>query len=363
MTGRKRMKRVVGVLALLFVALGRVHAQQDKVLMRDGKERSVKILSEDYDGLWFSLEGGSSAVPWKEVSSIQYANAAKYYEALDAFGAGDFTVALPLLEALAADTKLRPVLRHGALYHLALAYQKSRDHDRALATYEELLKSFPKTRYLLPVGTNLLSIHLARGDVAAAERALNASLSNRSAGMDRSVQAGFDLLRGRILEEQQKLPEAERLFEQVANASEADPALIASAKLGLGRCAQRKGRMPDAERRYREIVVQVAPNDVLAGAWNGLGDIAFEEGTGKRDPDRLREALFAYLRGVVLYVPGPEGQSDEHERALAGSAKAFRAIGELESNAERKRLFLERARARREELASQYPDSRHLKGL
>ncbi len=357
------MNRAAGAFALLFLALGRVHAQQDKVLMKDGKERSVKILSEDYDGLWFSLEGGSSAVPWKEVSSIQYANATKYYEALDAFGAGDLTTALPLLEALAADTKLRPVLRHGALYHLALAYQKTRDHDRALATFQELLKSFPKSRYLLPVGTNVLSIHLARGDVAAAERALDASLSGRSSGTDKTVQAGFDLLRGRILEEQQKLPEAERLFEQVANASEVAPELIASAKLALARCAQRKGRTADAERRFRELVVQVAPNDVLAGAWNGLGDIAFEEGTAKRDPDRLRDALFSYLRGVVLYVPGPEGQSDEHERALAGSAKAFRAIGELESNAERKRLFLDRARQRREELAAQFPDSRHLKGL
>jgi hypothetical protein len=41
-------------------------------------------------------------------------------------------------------------------------------------------------------------------------------------------------------------------------------------------------------------------------------------------------ALLSYLRGVVLYVPAQGEVTDEYERALAGSARAFKAIGELE---------------------------------
>jgi hypothetical protein len=139
--------------------------------------------------------------------------------------------------------------------------------------------------------------------------------------------------------------------------------MIASAKLGVARCADRAGQKVEAERLYRELVTQDAPNIVLNGAWNGIGDIALEAGTSKREQDTLREALFAYLRGVTLYGPGRDGLSDEFERSLAGASRAFKGIGELESNADRKKLFLDRAKQNKEQLARDYPDSRFLKGL
>ena len=338
-------------------------AQQDKIVSKDGKERTARIQSEDFDGLKIAVEGGSTTIAWKDVDSIRYGSAAKYHEALDAFYSEGPAKALPLLDALAADDKLRAVLRHGVLYHLGLAQKQQGNADAAIANFEKLLKDYPRSRYLISVGTNLLALYVAKGDPGAASKSLDSILSAaRSSGGAGSMQLGIDFLRGRLLEEQKKYPEAERTFESVAS-SQADAALALSAKLALARCAQRAGRASDAQRRYREIVVLDAPNEVLAGAWNGLGDLALAEASTKRDAEGVRYALFSYLRGAILYLPGRGESSEEYERALAGSARAFKAVGELETDGTRKKLFLGRAQERRQQLAAEFPRSRFLEGL
>lgn len=366
MKGSDRMSWVKRTALVLLIGLlgSQANAQQDQILLKTGRDRTAKVLSEDYNGLKVSLEGGSTSIAWKDIDSIKYGNAKEYYTAVDNFVAGKVADALPLLDALAADDKLRPVLRHGVLYHLGLVHQRLGHSDQAIATYEALLKEFPKSRFLLPVATNLLAVYLTKEDAAGAARSLDATIAAaRASGMDAGFQAGFGLLRGKILEEQNKISGAEQVFATTASTSDADPEVIAGAKLGLARCAARSNRASEAERLYREIVVQDTSNSVLAGAWNGLGDLALAEGTTKRDQDGLRHALLSYLRGVVLYVPGREGPSEETERALAGAARSFRSIGELEANAERKKLFFDRAKYCRDQLAGQYPNSRYLKGL
>ena len=363
-TGR-RTGRAAMALLLCAVAAG-VGQAQDKIILKDGKERTgVKILSEDYDRVRFQVGQAASTLKWTEVDSIRYSNAPKYDKAIETVVGGKAAEAVPLLEAVLAEDKLRPPLRHGALYHLGLAQQKLGKTDEAVATYEKLLTEFPTSRYLFTVSTNLLAMLSAKGDLDRASKILDTTLANaRTSESDSSLQAGFDLLRAKVFELQKKLPDAERTYERAANATDAPPELVASAKLGLARCAQQAGRTSDAEKKYRDIVGLDAPNEVLAGAWNGIGDIALAAATSKRDPEGLRLAMFAYLRGVVLYVPGRGGgPTEEHERALAGASKAFKAIGELETDAELKRLFLDRAKKQRDQLVATYPTSRFLQGL
>lgn len=360
-TTMNAIHRAAAAALALGILLGGVHAQQDKVVSKDGKERTVKIESEDYDGLKLSVQGGSMTMPWKDVDSIRYGNAAKYQEAVDAFGTGGPAQALPLLEPLAADDKLRPVLRHGVLYHLGLAQKRLGDDDKSIATFEALLKDFPKSRHLITVGANVLDLYVAKGDPAGASKTLDAAL--RAAGSGAGQQAGFDFLRGRVLEEQKKYPDAERVFQGVVTAAGSDQDLALAAKLALARCAQHANRTNEAQTKFREIVALAAPNEVMAGAWNGLGEMALVDGTSKRSLEELRYALFAFLRGVVYYVPERGGSTEEYERSLAGSARAFRAIGELDTDPARKKLFLGRAQQRREQLAAEYPRSRHLAGL
>lgn len=358
---------LASVVFALFAVFGGAPAlaQQDRIVTKDGKEKIAKVQSEDYDGLTLSVEGGgTTGLRWKSIESVRYSNADRYYRALDTFASGAPADALPQLEALNADTKLRPVLRHGVLFHLARTYQRTGQTDQALATYETLLETFPKTRYLLTVGANLITLYRAKGTVGAGAKTLEARLTTaQGSSSDPSMQAGIGVLRGAILEAQGKSADAQRVFESTAGISGADAEVVAAAKLGIARCAQRAGKTADADQRYRDLVVSDAPSEVLAGAWNGLGDLALEPATAKRDSAGVREALFAYLRGVVLYVPDREGATDEHERALAGASKSLKTLGELETDADKKKRFLDLSRRRRDDLAATYPQSRYLKDL
>jgi tetratricopeptide (TPR) repeat protein len=351
---------VLGLATLTGVA----RAQTDKILMKDGKEKtSVKIISEDYDGVRIELAGGNgtTGVRLKEIASVKFGSADKYNQALDVFNAGKLDVAQPLFEALAADTKQRPVIRHNVLYRLGLIYQAAGDADKAIAQFQEVLKTFPKTRYLLSIEESLLEIYLGRSDAASAQSALDSSFAAaQSAGMDPSLQAGFGVLRGRLLEQQKKYTEALTLYDTTSNASGAEPDVVAAAKLGAARSAQAAGNDPDATRRYKEVIVLDAPNSVLAGAWNGLGDLYMKEATAKRDTDGMRDALLAYLRGVVLYVPEREGSTEEYERALAGSARCFKGISELEADPKIKKDYSDRSKARLDQLKRDFPKSRFI---
>lgn len=366
MIGFVNTRRLAGVaLAVALATLANVaSAQQDRVVRKDGTEKTYKILSEDFGGLSVSLEGGTSVIRWKDVDSIKYQGADKYNKAVGTFNSGAAVDAVAQLEELTADAKLRPVLRHNSLYFLALSYQKSGAADKALATYQTLLKEFPKSRYLLQAGSNLLGIYLAKGDAGAAGPVLEGALAAAGTGSkDANLQAGLDLLRARLYEVQKgKLAEAETLYDRISTAAGADPELIAEGKLGRGRCAQAAGnRDSEAEQRYREIVVSDSPNTVIGGAWNGLGDLALAAGRKDKNADTLRDAAFAYLRAAVYYVAGRDGPSEERERGMAGAADAFQALGELESKADAKKQHLDRAKALRAQLASQYPQSRFIK--
>ena len=207
-----------------------------------------------------------------------------------------------------------------------------------------------------------MTLYLDKADVGGAARALEPVLGvAKESGTSEGNQAALSVLRGRLLEEQGKFDEAESLLENASKSSKASPNVVVAAKYGIARCAQKRGRPRDAEQRYKDLRKADARNTVLAGAWNGLGDIALEQATGARDPDGLRVALLAYLRGVVLYVPSSGEPTEEHERALAGAARACKAISELETAPDKKQLFLERSKQRHGQLASQYPGSRFLK--
>ena len=363
-------ERAVRILLICFVGLtagASLSAQQDRIILKSGKDRQVRIKSEDFDGVRYTTAAGGSAetrVAWAEIESIEYSGGKDYQEALGAFGAGRWSDALTRFDALIADAELRPPMRQGALYHAGLANLRLGKPDEALAKYMLLLQEFPKSRYLLPVGTSLLSIHLAKDDAAGAAKALEPVLAaSKDASGDEALVAALGVLRGRLLEEQKQIDQAEKAYNDAARAPKADPDVVIGARLGLARCTQKRGNAGEAERLFRELAVADAPNAILAGAWNGIGDIAYEQATSKRDPEGLRVALLAYLRGVVLYTPAQGEVSDEFERALAGASRAFKAAGELEANADRKKTFLDRARQRKDQLAAQFPGSRFLKGL
>lgn len=348
----------LALLGLSLPALGQ--AGRDKIRLKDGKDQDVQIETEEYGGVTFKpARGATATAPWGEVRSIQYGGAPEFAAALASFNAGRLPEAEKEFEELKADAKLRPVLRQHVLYHLAQTHHRQGKFDAAIAAYDVLLKAFPKGRFLFQAGSGLLACHLAKKDPAGAEAAYERFKGDsRAVALDGGGEAELGMLRGRLLEAQGKFAEARAVFEVAQRTAGGATAIANEAKLGIARCLLRGGKGAEAEPMLRELKdLPDAPNRVYAGAWNGIGDLVKEEGRTKKDPEKLLEALYAYLRGVVQYRPGPGEPTEEYERAQAGAAECFRFISELEKNADRKRLYSERSRERFAQLKKEFPSS------
>jgi hypothetical protein len=87
----------------------------------------------------------------------------------------------------------------------------------------------------------------------------------------------------------------------------------------------------------------------------------YQAGVARPDAETITTALFAYLRGVVLYVPLGGEPTREHERAIRGAADCFKALSEIEKDADRKKANGLRARERMEYLRTKFPTSPYLK--
>jgi tetratricopeptide (TPR) repeat protein len=333
-------------------------------MMKDGNTKTQTVMSEDFDGLRVKVETGSAGLRWKDVLSIKYASADKYNEAIGQFDARKYAAAQPLLETLAADSKLRPVLKHNVLYFLGLTYQRQGNADQAIAKYQELVKTYPKSRYLANVAANLLQIYFARNDLAGAQGVLDTSLAAaQQAGMDTAQQAAFGVLKGKLQEQQKKYSDALTTYDTTAIVANADPDVVAEAKLGGGRAAQALQRTADAERRYNELKTADAPNSVLAGAWNGLGDISLAAAMASKSPEAMQDTVLMYLRGVVYYVPEGDGSTEELERSLCGAANAFKYVSQLDPNAANKKTAAARSKMHADTLKRDFPQSPYIAKL
>lgn len=359
-------RRLAG--AVLSLALVAAANAQDTVTLKSGSTESGKIKSEDYAGLVIDAKGDKT-IAWNDIAAdgISYANAALFQSARDQFAGNKFEEALKAFEELKGEKNLRPVLKQHALYYTAYILQRQGKFDEALAGYKELLTAFPKSRYLNEVGENYANLFLAKKDAANGAKVLDQLSGDAlTAGVDNSFSASVNVQKGRLLEDQGKFPEAQAAYTVAEKAPGVSPRVVAQAILGQARCAVALGDKTKAEGLFRKVVNGEGPGTVIAGGWNGLGDLLLEEGKGsgatkKPDTDKIVDALYCYLRGVVQYTPLPGESSAEYERSLAFSAKCFEFLAQLDAKPESKAANKARAQARRDQLAREYPNSPYLK--
>jgi tetratricopeptide (TPR) repeat protein len=237
--------------------------------------------------------------------------------------------------------------------------------DAALASFEALTKDYGKSRWLMDIGETMVSIYAAKKDLANAAKSLDKLGSDASAaGVDASFDKAVQVLKGRVFEEQKDYAKARAAYGVASSASGLDARIVQLGKLGEARCTAATGDKTKAEGIFRSLVREDATNGVLAGAWNGLGDLMLEDGKkGKGDAEKITDALYCYLRGVVQYPPLPGDSTLEHERAIAGAAQCFRFLSQIDSKAEGKRANKDRADQHVAMLRQRYPNSAFLQGL
>lgn len=335
-------------------------ATKDVVNMKNGQTELGKVKVADFNGIEIDpAKGASKRIPWTEIApnGVVYANA-QWQAVMDNLAVSKFADAMPGLMELKGDTKLPDPLRQNVLYFLGVAHQQLGQADEALAAYKELTTAFPKSQYLMDVGDAIVTIYSAKKDYAGAVKALS---DLDIAAAEASFSASVGVLKGRVFEEQQDWAKAGGAYDVASRATGIPPTVQLQAELGLARTLAAQNKKTEAETALTKLKSKEGPNHLMAGIWNGLGDLMLERGRsgngGKGDADQLLDALYMYLRGVVQYAPLPGQPTREYERALDGSARAFRALGEVETVADRKRLYQQRAAQRVEQLKREFPNS------
>lgn len=364
----RALRRTFAALALTTALASASFAQanQDTITLKDNKVEQGRIKTEEYAGVTFETKGGSRTIPWSDLApnGITYSGAEEYQAAKDLLDQGKFDEALAAFEELKADTKLKPLIKQNVLYFIPVIQQRGQKLDEALTGYQELIAAFPKSRYLMDAAEGITWIHLAKKDAAGATKAID-KLSGDALGA--GVEAGFssalNVLKGRVLEDQGKHAEARAAYTVAGTGAGVSPTVVLQAQLGQGRALVALNQKAEAEALFRKVAAADAPNQVRAGAWNGIGDLMLEAAVKAQKPDaeKVLDAAYCYLRGVVLYGPPLPGESTlEHERALKGAADSFNYMQQLESNAERKRFNKARSDQLLEQLRRSYPTSKYL---
>lgn len=369
MTAAATLRVVTGVLALgLALAAPALaaprQAKEDEVVLKDKTSEKGKIVAENYDTIELELKkGAKKKLEWSRVDKVVYASTPAEYTEATAERANDPEGALDKLKALSSKEGLGDVWRQLVLFDVASLQQQLGAFDEAIAGWNALIAAFPDGRWLGTAARGLVDSHLAKGDADGAGKALEAFKGSPAVGKFEALGVEVKALNGRILMAQGKFADARAAFEQAEKDPKATPDVAAVAKLGVAECLKLEGKAGDAETRFKAIVEGDGPSFLLAGAWNGLGDLLSEKGKTARNADLITEALFAYLRGVVQYVPGPGEPQDEYERAIAGSAKCFKLLSQLETNKDRKSYYDGQANAATERLRRLSPNSEYLKQL
>ena len=359
--GRRGARALVLALALSSGGVLAAQEETDTLYLTNGATETGKVLEETWSGVSFQPEkGAKKVVAWDTIQSIDYFDAPEELRsALATLSAGNMEAAREDLETVLGLEGNRPMIVQQALFHLAYARQRSGKTAEADAGYAKLLQDFPKSRYLRQAAENLVELRLAQGDATGAGSLL-AGVAQGAKGLE-GLDPLIGLLEARLLEGQGKNSEAGQRFAAVEAMAGAPATLVQEAKLGRARTLVRENKAGEAEPLFRALISESPLARVQAGAWNGLGELQAADGRAKKNSERILEALYAYLRSVVQYKPLPGESTEEHERALAGSATCFRFLSELEQNPEKKKLNRDRERDQLEQLQLEYPNSSFLK--
>jgi outer membrane protein assembly factor BamD (BamD/ComL family) len=312
-------------------------------------------------------KGQPHTIEWSQImpDGISYSSSPEYASAKESLISGKPDDALQKLEALKGESRLRPVLKQNVLYFIAVLQQRKADYDGALSTMKELVTAFPKSRYLMDVGERMVACYNAKKDVASANKALDEIVSTANAGgIENGFGSAVNVLKGRVFELQGDFAKAQAAYGVAASATGVPQSVVFQARLGQARCAVALKKSSDAESIYRALTKEDAPNSILAGAWNGLGDLLKDEARkgkdGKPDSEKVLDALFAYLRGSVQYAPLPGESTEEYERSLRGSSDCFKFLSDLETKPDQKKLNRDRSIERLDVLKKEYPNSAYI---
>ncbi len=317
------MSRVVPIGLALILSLG--WALADEVVLVPGAtvKQAIggrvrgQVQSESPTEVVVALGNSTTSVPTDQIVSIRYdGQPATIQLGETRESAGQLAEAADLFKKAAAEAADRPYVMQMALFReaSALADLALVEPDRVKDAKDKLtrfVRTYPKSRHIIPAREDLARLQLGTGDFAGAEATI-ADLAKLPRAADRAA-----VLRAKVFARQGRhddaISELDRLIATFPDRSVGQrEARLAKAESLVG-----LKKFKEAETLVRQVIAAAPAEDVAAqsAACNTLGDCL-------RADNRPKEALLAYLHTDLLYSKDKQ----EHPRALFYIEKLFRQL-------------------------------------
>ncbi len=244
----------------------------------------------------------------------------------------------------AAD-ELQGFGKQSALYFRVQAYVDGGDVAKALTACDDLIQQFPKSFYFCDVQilrakvAAMKNVESAADDVTKILAAVSSAPGMNNRDLFRAEWTRIYL----TLETRRKFDEAEKAYRDLVSKVEKTDAVQGEtvrqqALVGIGNCLV-AGKKEAEARTFFEKATESRNSDVLAGAYLGLGNIAYAEAKALRDggklPEakaKLQDAVAHYLRVTCKYKTEVEDSSPVLD-ALVNQARVFVILFEMSANA------------------------------
>jgi outer membrane protein assembly factor BamD (BamD/ComL family) len=262
--------------------------------------------------------GADQAVPVDQIASVSYDGAGPSFSLAESReNNNQLAEAAELYKKAATEATAKPFVVQAAKFGRAriltdAALSSPARAKEAVDELEALVQAYPNSRHLGPAMESLIRLHLAKGDTAKAQAALDQFKAKVPNSGDRGT-----ILESRIQAKAGKYDQAIASLDKII-ASAKDTPRGREAKLAKAECLVGLNKFDDALATVQEVIKQSPPEDaeIQAVAHNTLGDCY-------RAAHKPKDALLAYLKTDVLF----DKDKEQHPRALAMIEQLFRELG------------------------------------
>jgi tetratricopeptide (TPR) repeat protein len=187
--------------------------------------------------------------------------------------------------------------------------------EPAIEALSQFKKNFADGWQISQAAKLLAHLQLLKGDAASAQRTYDelAAMPNTP----KELHQECDLLSAEALIGARRFPEAQAKLEGLLKGLAADDPQVARIQIHLAECLGVSGKLSVAVARLQDIIAKSSDKDLIAMAYNALGDCYRLNG-------KPREAIWPYLFVDVVY----HQDRDEHVKAMEQLAKLFDELGD-----------------------------------
>lgn len=343
---------------LALLALAANAAAQDTIKFKEGQGTDLvgEILGLTHKVVEYELPaapGVKQPVDAKKVADIVPDNNRRtfdYATGETALASGDLDQAIERFDRVTRDARAVELIKQLAYMHGIKCRWMKDDFPGTIAAAQRLRKERPDCFFLRNAFEYETQAHIAKGDIDSASKTLaDFEAKGKSDGMTDWPKAA-EVMRGRLLELQNKWREALAIHRKYARDKDAGE----EASLGELRCLSALQDWPTLTSRADQVIIDAkgkkGATKLLTGAYNGKGEANLNSG-------KVKEALLDFLQGVMVLNKGGE-TSMEHETSLGRGAVACAKVAAGAKDKADKDRYRERAQGLVAELDKFYPGSR-----